>query len=138
MKKKWIIPASVALSLGTLAVVAVAERGENRHPMREMLEPLDLTGEQKEQLKELRMEAMRQHREAINEILTEEQRETMEAMRTRTEIWLGGKIFGGAASGKHRFLSSITTQSSWSTPRFFISSTLHIPSTIQLGRAPFF
>ena len=98
MKKKWIIPASVALSLGTLAVVAVAERGENRHPMREMLEPLDLTGEQKEQLKELRMEAMRQHREAINEILTEEQRETMEAMRTRTEIWLGGKIFGGAAA----------------------------------------
>ena len=62
--------------------------------MREMLEHLDLTDEQKEQLKESSMEIMRQHRDAINEILTEEQREAMEAMRIRAEIWSGGKIFG--------------------------------------------
>ena len=99
MKKKWIISAGVALSLGALVAVTIAEHGEEkREHWRVMLEPLDLTDEQKEQLKELRMEAMRQHREAINEILTEEQRETMEAMRTRTEIWSGGKIFGGAAA----------------------------------------
>ena len=94
MKKKWIISAGVALSLGALVAVAIAEHGEEkREHWRAMLEPLDLTDEQKEQLKELRMEAMRQHRDAINEILTEEQRETMEAMRIRTEIWSGDKIF---------------------------------------------
>ena len=96
MKKKWIISAGIALSLGALATVA--ERGEkmreHRPLMRGMLEHLDLTDEQKEQLKESRMEVMRQHREAINEILTEEQREDMEAMRTRAKIWSGGKIFG--------------------------------------------
>ena len=96
MKKKWIISAGIALSLG--ALVTVAERGEkmreHRPLMWEMLEHLDLTDEQKEQLRELRMEVMRQHREATNEILTEEQREDMEAMRTRAKIWSGGKIFG--------------------------------------------
>ena len=109
MKKKWIISAGVALALGALATVAVAvaEHGEKKREHRQrwgMLEPLDLTDEQKEQLKELRMEAMRQHREAINEILTDEQRETMEAMRTRTEIWSGGKIFG-RRGGKGAFLA---------------------------------
>ena len=97
MKKKWIISAGVALALGALATVAIAEHGEKKREHRQrwgMLEPLDLTDEQKEQLKELRMEAMRQHREAINEILTDEQRETMEAMRTRIEIWSGDKILG--------------------------------------------
>ena len=98
MKKKWIISAGVALALGALATVAIAERGgkmrEHRQPAMRMLGRLDLTDEQKGQLKESLMEVMRQHREAINKILTEEQRETMEAMRTKAKIWSGGKIFG--------------------------------------------
>ena len=72
MKKKWIISAGVALALGALATVAVAERGEkmreHRQPMPWMLGRLDLTDEQKEQLQALRkehVEARREQREAM-------------------------------------------------------------------------
>ena len=104
MKKKWIISAGVALALGALATVAVAEREgkmrEHRLPMLRMLEHLDLTDGQKEQLQALRkehMKAMREQREttaamgeerreAVMNILTEEQQETLKEMR--------GKFFG--------------------------------------------
>ena len=99
MKKKWIVSAGVALSLGALVTMAVAE-GEGRirehgRPMAPMLEHLDLTGEQQEQLRELRkkhgeamgeqrraMAAMRrEHLQALMEILTGEQKEAMREMR---------------------------------------------------------
>ena len=55
MKKKWIISAGVALALGALATVAIAERGEKMRgpwqPMPRMLGRLDLTDEQKGQLR---------------------------------------------------------------------------------------
>ena len=107
MKKKWIISAGIALALGALVTVAVAERGgkmrEHRQPTLGMLEHLDLSDEQKEQLQALRKEhgeAMREqretmaavneeHREALMNILTEEQQETLKEMRPR-----GGKFFG--------------------------------------------
>ena len=49
MKKNWIISAGVALALGALATVAVAERGDKQPALR-MLNRLDLTAEQQEQL----------------------------------------------------------------------------------------
>ena len=105
MKKKWIISAGVALALGALATVAVAERGEkmreHRQPMPWMLGRLDLTDEQKEQLQALRKEHVearreqrevmaamgKEQREAVMNILTEEQQETLKEMRDRR----GGK-----------------------------------------------
>ena len=101
MKKRWIIPAGVALALGAVATVAVAERGEemreHRRPMPGILGNLDLTDEQKEQLQALReehREARREHRETmaamgkeqretVMGILTEEQQETLGEMRGR-------------------------------------------------------
>ena len=106
MKKKWIISAGVALALGALGTVAVAGHGGkmrgHRQPMPWMLERLDLTDEQKEQLQALRKEqreSMREQREtmaamgeeqreAVMNILTEEQQETLEEMRGRR-----GKFF---------------------------------------------
>ena len=106
MKKKWIISAGVALALGALATVAVAERGEkmreHRQPTPWMLGRLDLTDEQKEQLQALRKEHMevrreqreaiaamgKQQREAVMSILTEEQQETLKEMRAKR-----GKFF---------------------------------------------
>lgn len=114
MKKKWIISAGVALALGALATVAVAERGEkmryHRQPTPWMLGRLDLTDEQKEQLKALReqhVEARREQREAlaamgeeqreaVMSILTEEQQEALKEMR--------GKFFdrrGWGGKGRH-------------------------------------
>ncbi len=102
MKKRWIIPAAVVLALGAVATVAVAERGEKR--MREhrplmarVLERLDLTDDQRNQLQALRTEhrearrerreAMvsmgREQREAVMGILTEEQQEALKEMRGR-------------------------------------------------------
>ena len=115
MKKKWIIAAGVALALGALAAVAVAGRGEkmreHRQPMPWMLERLDLSDAQEEQLQALRKEqreAMREQREtmaamgkeqreAVMNILTEEQQETLKEMRGKR-----GKFFdrrGG--KGRH-------------------------------------
>lgn len=105
MKKKWIISAGVALALGVLATVAVAERGD-RQPAMKMLNRLDLTAEQQEQLQALRAEqreAMREQREtmaAMNEeyretlmnILTDEQREAVKEMRGKR---------GWAGKGRH-------------------------------------
>ena len=109
MKKKWIISVGAALMLGALITLAVAEGGgkirEHRQPMARMLRHLDLTGEQKEQLRELRrghMEAMgeqrktmaamrKEHRQAVIGILTEEQREAVREMRSE-----GGEFFGKA------------------------------------------
>ena len=106
MKKKWIISAGVALALGALATVAVAERGEkmreHRQPMPWMLGRLDLTDEQQEQLQALRKEHVearreqreamaamgKEQREAVMSILTEEQQETLKEMRDRR-----GKFF---------------------------------------------
>ena len=117
MKKKWIISAGAALALGVLATVAVAERGEkmreHRQPMPWMLGRLDLTDEQKEQLKALReqhvevrreqreaMAAMgKEQREAVMSILTEEQQETLKEMRDKR-----GKFFdrrGGKGKDRH-------------------------------------
>lgn len=110
MKKRWIIAGGIALTLGAAATVAVAERGEKR--MRErgplmgrVLERLDLTDEQREQLQALRTEhreARREHREAmaamatkqreaVMGILTEEQRETLGEMRGRFLERRGGR-----------------------------------------------
>ena len=94
MKKKWIISAGVALAVGALATVAVAERGErmreHRQPTPWMLGRLDLTDEQKEQLVELRQE----HRTALESVLTEEQREKLEAMKDEA-FYGGGKRWRG-------------------------------------------
>ena len=109
MKKKWIISAGVALALGALAAVAVAGRGEkmreHRQPMPWMLERLDLSDAQEEQLQALRKEqreAMREQREtmaamgkeqreAVMNILTEEQQETLKEMRGKFFDRRGGK-----------------------------------------------
>ncbi len=106
MKKKWIISAGVALALGALATVTVAERGEkmreHRQPMPWMLGRLDLTDEQKEQLQALRKEHVevrreqretmaamgKEQREAVMNILTEEQQEALKEMRAKR-----GKFF---------------------------------------------
>ena len=64
MKKKWIVLAGVVLALGVLVSAAVAHRGERMrsgHGMRGMMQRLDLTEEQQEQLKDLRKE----HRQEI-------------------------------------------------------------------------
>lgn len=101
MKKNWIISAGVALALGALATVAVAERGDKQPAMR-MLNRLDLTADQQEQLQALR-EAMRaqretmavaneEYREALMNILTDEQREALKEMRGRR---------GWAGKGRH-------------------------------------
>ena len=101
MKKRWIIAGGIALTLGAAATVAVAERGERMRehgPLRaRILERLDLTDDQQEQLQEMRakhqkarreqresMVAMgREQREAVMRILTEEQQETLKEMRGR-------------------------------------------------------
>ena len=113
MKKKWIISAGVALALGALATVAVAERGEkmreHRQPTPWMLGRLDLTDEQKEQLKALReqhVEARREQREAmaamgeeqreaVMNILTEEQQETLKEMRGKRGQFFDRRGWGG-------------------------------------------
>ena len=117
MKKKWIISAGVALALGVLATVAIAERGgkmrEHRQPAMRMLEHLDLTDEQKEQLQavhEKHREAMRgqretmaamgkEQREAVMNILTDEQQETMKEMRSKRGKFFGQRGWGG--KGRH-------------------------------------
>lgn len=117
MKKQWIISASVALALGVLATVAVAERGgkmrEHRQPAMRMLDHLDLTDEQQAQLQALRErheEAMRElrenmaamneeHREALMNILTAEQREAMKEMRGKRGKFFGRR--GGEGKGRH-------------------------------------
>lgn len=117
MKRKWIISAGIALALGALATVAVAERGEKRRehhqPTPWMLGRLDLTDEQKEQLQALRKEHVearreqreamaamgKEQREAVMNILTEEQQETLKEMRDRR-----GKFFdrrGGKGKDRH-------------------------------------
>lgn len=101
MKKKWIISAGVALALGALATVAIAERRENmrehRQPTLRMLEQLDLTDEQKEQLEAIREqheaireqhEAMREQHEAIRETMRETLHEQYEALREQREAML--------------------------------------------------
>jgi Spy/CpxP family protein refolding chaperone len=110
MKKKWIISAGVALALGALATVAVAERGgkmrEHRQPAMRMLEHLDLTDGQKEQLQALRekhretMAAMgKEQREAVMNILTDEQQEAMKEMRSKRGKFFGQRGWGG--KGRH-------------------------------------
>ena len=117
MKKKWIISAGVALSLGALATVAIAERGgkmrEHGPPTLRMLGHLDLTDEQKEQLQALRKEhreAMREvretmatmgeeQREAVMKILTEDQQEAMKEMRSKRGKFFGQRGWGG--KGRH-------------------------------------
>ena len=114
MKKKWIISAGVALALGVLATVAVAERGKMReHRQPWMLGHLDLTDEQKEQLQALRekhREAMREQREAmaamgkeqreaVMNILTDEQQEAMKEMRSKRGKFFGQRGWGG--KGRH-------------------------------------
>ena len=117
MKKKWIIPAGVALALGALGTVVVAGHGGkmrgDRQPMRWMVERLDLTDEQREQLQALRKEhrearreqretmaAMgEEQREAVMNILTGEQQETLKEMRGRR-----GRFFEGrGGKGEDRF-----------------------------------
>ena len=109
MKKRWIITAGVALALGAVATVAVAERGEKMREHRQggmpFLGRLDLTDEQREQLQALReehREARREHREtmaamarkqrdAVMGILTDEQQETLGEMRGRFLERRGGR-----------------------------------------------
>ncbi len=99
MKKRWIVSAGVALALGALATVAVAERGErmreHRQGMPWILGRLDLTDEQKERLEDLRTEHRTEMREtrnnhfrALESVLTGEQRQELEAMKD--EAFYGG------------------------------------------------
>lgn len=88
MQRKPIVLAGVALALGALVAVAVAAHEEHSPPF---LGQLGLTDEQQEQLQALHtqheeamrtqhetMAAMREEfREAVNEILTDEQRATL-------------------------------------------------------------
>ena len=82
MKRQCIFLASVALSLGVLAPVAAAESEENTQK-HSRLEHLDLTDEQKEQLQALR----EQHREALRALrdtmaaLSDQHREAQNAHR---------------------------------------------------------
>lgn len=127
MKKRWIIAGGIALTLGAAATVAVAERGEKRMrehgPLRaRILERLDLTDDQQEQLQEMRakhqkarreqresMVAMgREQREAVMGILTEEQQETLKEMRGRFLDRRGGMgrdrwDMRGGGKGKDRW-----------------------------------
>ena len=115
MKKKWIISAGVALAFGALATVAVAERGEKMREHRQpwMLGRLDLTDEQQEQLQALRKEHVearreqreamaamgKEQREAVMNILTDEQQEALKEMRETR-----GKFFdrrGGKGKDRH-------------------------------------
>ncbi len=118
MKKKWIISAGIALALGALATVAVAERGGKMRGAWQSMPMLDgrldLTAEQQEQLQALRekhrqarrqqREAMvamgQEHREALMNILTAEQQETLKEMRPRRG-W-GGKDRFDMRRGKGR------------------------------------
>ena len=113
MKKKWIISAGVALALGALATVAVAERGEKMREHRQstpwMLGRLDLTDAQKEQLKALRKEHMearreqrevmtamgKEQREAVMSILTDEQQEALKEMRAKRGKFFDRRGWGG-------------------------------------------
>ena len=107
MKKRWIITAGVALAVAAAAAVAVAERGERMRehgPAMPLLERLDLSDEQREQLGALReehrearreqretMAAMaRKQREAVMGILTDEQKETLRELRGRFLVRRGG------------------------------------------------
>lgn len=107
MKKKWIVLAGVVLALGALVATAAAHRGGKMrgHGPRALMEQLDLSDEQQEQLVELRSEhreqmkeargdgaeafkALREeHRAAVSKILNEVQREKMEALH---EEFAGG------------------------------------------------
>ena len=117
MKKKWIISAGAALALVALGTVAVAGHGGKMRghwqPGPWMLERLDLTDEQEEQLQGLRkkhgearreqreaMAAMaEEQREAVMNILTGEQQETLKEMRGRR-----GRFFEGrGGKGRDRF-----------------------------------
>ena len=110
MKKKWIVLASVVLALGALVATAAAHRGGQG--MRAVMQELDLTDEQRDQLKELRQahrekmkdargdgpEVMKglheEHRAALGEVLNAEQLERMQAMRA--------DFAGGFRGGKMR------------------------------------
>jgi Spy/CpxP family protein refolding chaperone len=103
MKKKWIVLAGVVLALGALVATAAAHRGGKMrgHGPRALMEQLDLSDEQQEQLVELRSEhreqmkeargdgaeafkALREeHRAAVSKILNEVQREKMEALQLK-------------------------------------------------------
>ena len=87
MKKKWIVLAGVVLALGVLVSAAVAHRGERMrsgHGMRGMMQGLDLTEEQQEQLKDLRKD----HRQEIKEVRSEGP-EAMEALHEEHRAALG-------------------------------------------------
>ena len=119
MKKKWIISAGVALALGALATVAVAERGEKRRehhqPTPWMLGRLDLTDEQKEQLQALRKEHVearreqreamaamgKEQREAVMNILTEEQQGALKEMRDRRGKFFDRHDMRRGGKGRH-------------------------------------
>jgi Spy/CpxP family protein refolding chaperone len=116
MKKKSIVLAAVVLALGALIATAVAHRGEQMHGgrgMRALMQKLDLTDEQQEQLKEMRQihreklkevwgegpEAVKalheEYRAALGKILNVEQLEKMEAIRVEIgEGFQGGKMRG--------------------------------------------
>jgi hypothetical protein len=66
MKKKWIVLAGVVLALGALVATAAAHRGGKMrgHGPRALMEQLDLSDEQQEQLVELRSEHREQMKEA--------------------------------------------------------------------------
>jgi Spy/CpxP family protein refolding chaperone len=118
MKNKWFVLAGVVLALSVLVSAAVAHRGERMrsgHGMRGMMQGLDLTEEQQEQLKGLRkdhrqeikeirsegpeaMEALHEeHRAALGKILNAEQMEKMQAMRAQF-----GEGFRGGKMRRHR------------------------------------
>ena len=117
MKKKWIITAGAALALGALVTVAVAGHGGKMRghwqPGPWMLERLDLTDEQKEQLQELRKEQREarreqreamaamgeEQREAVMNVLTGEQQETLKEMRGRRGRFFEGR--GGKGKDRH-------------------------------------
>ena len=108
-----------ALALGALATVAVAEPGEKRREHRQptpwMLGRLDLTDEQKEQLQALRKEHVearreqreamaamgKEQREAVMNILTEEQQESLKEMRAKRGKFFDRRGWEGQGSARH-------------------------------------
>ncbi len=115
MKKKWIILTGVVVALGALVATAAAHRGGKMrgYGMRAVMQELDLSEEQMEQLQALRSahrdkmkEARGEGREArralheehiaeVSQILNDEQREQLEEFRAEygDRFW-AGKMHG--------------------------------------------
>ena len=118
MKRKWIVLAGVALALGALVTVAVAEHGEKtwEYPM---LGHLDLNDEQKEQLQKLH-EEQREAMAAIREQLQKLREKHVEALREQREEY-------------RKAMENILTDEQRASLRPYLMWAPNIPEHILLG-----